>query len=123
MRLHLGPSPELGACRTPEPLALLFLSGKAMADKAPDLLQLFSDVLLTARLDDQERFKQVRPGFTPWEHFMFSRKGRCTPVAAPLPWCLRCSSDCLWSAVMRHALQKRSMCRHMHAGVGAISCL
>src|SRR5579875_1902484 len=48
-------------CRTSEPLALVMLSGKAMADKAPDLLQLFSDVLLTARLDDRERFKQACP--------------------------------------------------------------
>ena len=46
--------------RTPDPLALVMLSGKAMADKAPDLLRLFSDVLLTARLDDRERFKQAR---------------------------------------------------------------
>ena len=35
------------------------ISGKAMSDKAGDLLELFQDVLLTARLDDQERFKQV----------------------------------------------------------------
>ena len=30
-----------------------------MADKAGDLLDLFRDVLLTAPLDDRERFKQV----------------------------------------------------------------
>ena len=42
-----------------EPLALIMISGKAMADKAGDLLELFRDVLLTARLDDRERFKQV----------------------------------------------------------------
>ncbi len=34
--------------------------GKAMADKAGDLLDLFHDVLLTARLDDKARFRQVR---------------------------------------------------------------
>lgn len=34
--------------------------GKAMADKAGDLLELFHDVLLTARLDDKERFRQVQ---------------------------------------------------------------
>ena len=44
---------------SPEPLALIMISGKAMADKAADLLELFRDVLLTARLDDRERFKQV----------------------------------------------------------------
>ncbi|CAL5227379.1 g10329 [Coccomyxa viridis] len=44
---------------SPEPLALIMISGKAMSDKAGDLLELFHDVLLTARLDDQERFKQM----------------------------------------------------------------
>ena len=44
---------------TAEPLALIMISGKAMSDKSGDLLDLFRDVLLTARLDDQERFKQV----------------------------------------------------------------
>ena len=44
---------------TDEPVALVMISGKAMSDKAADLLDLFSDVLLTARLDDRERFKQV----------------------------------------------------------------
>jgi hypothetical protein len=34
--------------------------GKAMADKADGLLDLFHDVLLTARLDDKARFRQVR---------------------------------------------------------------
>ena len=36
-----------------------WLAVKAMADKAGDLLDLFRDVLLTAPLDDRERFKQV----------------------------------------------------------------
>ena len=31
-----------------------------MADKAGDLLDLFHDVLLTARLDDRARFRQVQ---------------------------------------------------------------
>lgn len=35
--------------------------GKAMADKSGDLLDLFHDVLLTARLDDKARFRQVPP--------------------------------------------------------------
>ena len=38
--------------------------GKAMADKASDLLDLFHDVLLTARLDDKARFRQVRTSVT-----------------------------------------------------------
>ena len=57
----LSVSPFVSDVRgTKEPLALIMISGKAMADKAGDLLQLFQDVLLTARLDDQERFKQVK---------------------------------------------------------------
>ena len=34
--------------------------GKAMADKAGDMLDIVRDILLTARLDDRERFKQAR---------------------------------------------------------------
>jgi hypothetical protein len=37
----------------------LQVRGKAMADRSGDLLELFHDVLLTARLDDRERFRQV----------------------------------------------------------------
>ena len=56
----LSVSPFLSDVRgQAEPLALVMISGKAMADKAGDLLELFRDVLLTARLDDCERFKQV----------------------------------------------------------------
>ena len=40
--------------------AELQVRGKAMADKAGDLLDLFHDVLLTARLDDRARFRQVQ---------------------------------------------------------------
>ena len=35
------------------------IRGKAMADRSGDLLELFHDVLLEARLDDRERFRQV----------------------------------------------------------------
>ena len=38
---------------------MIQVRGKAMADKAGDLLELFHDVLLTSRLDDKERFRQV----------------------------------------------------------------
>jgi hypothetical protein len=34
--------------------------GKAMSGKAGDLLDITRDILTTARLDDKERFKQVR---------------------------------------------------------------
>lgn len=43
-----------------DPVAYLMLSGKAVADKSQDLLDLFTDILHTAKLDDQNRFKQVR---------------------------------------------------------------
>lgn len=46
--------------RPDDPAAFLMVSGKAMADKSGDLLDLFRDVLLTSRLDDQDRFRQVR---------------------------------------------------------------
>ena len=72
---------------TAEPLALIMISGKAMADKAGDLLELFHDVLLTARLDDQERFKQVRltaplfalqgMRFGPWHRCSSVTSARC----------------------------------------------
>ncbi|MFQ5613154.1 MAG: insulinase family protein [Anaerolineae bacterium] len=39
--------------------AWLFLRGKATPDRANDLLDILRDVLLTARLDNQERFRQI----------------------------------------------------------------
>ena len=41
------------------PAAFIVLSGKAMRSQAGDLLSLASDVLLTARLDDRDRFRQM----------------------------------------------------------------
>jgi Zn-dependent M16 (insulinase) family peptidase len=37
----------------------LFLRGKAMADKGSELLSILRDVLLTVRLDNHERFRQI----------------------------------------------------------------
>ena len=45
--------------RPAAPAAFVVLSGKAMRSQAGDLLSLASDVLLTARLDDRERFRQM----------------------------------------------------------------
>jgi len=42
-----------------EPVALVMLRGKAMADKSGDLLSLARDLLLEARLDDRARFRQM----------------------------------------------------------------
>jgi len=42
-----------------EPVALFMVKAKATAAKAADLLDLVSDVLLGAKLDDQARFKQM----------------------------------------------------------------
>lgn len=41
------------------PAAYVVVAGKATADNAADLVSLFTDILLTARLDDKERFKQM----------------------------------------------------------------
>ncbi|EFN52070.1 hypothetical protein CHLNCDRAFT_139318 [Chlorella variabilis] len=42
-----------------EPLAYVTVRGKAMASKAGDMLDIARDILLTARLDDCDRFKQM----------------------------------------------------------------
>ncbi|KAL0031729.1 hypothetical protein WJX79_003426 [Trebouxia sp. C0005] len=42
-----------------EPQAYLMVRGKVTASKATDMLDLMRDILLTARLDDKERFKQM----------------------------------------------------------------
>jgi presequence protease len=42
-----------------EPVSLLLLRGKAMGRKAEELFELMRDILLSARLDDQTRFKQM----------------------------------------------------------------
>jgi presequence protease len=42
-----------------EPVAAIRLRSKAMGSKVPDMFKLATDVLLTARLDDKERFKQM----------------------------------------------------------------
>ena len=39
--------------------AWLFIRGKAVPDKAPELLSIITDVLTTARLDNRERIKQM----------------------------------------------------------------
>ncbi len=39
--------------------AWLFLRGKAMMPKTQDLMAVFSDILLSARFDNRERFKQI----------------------------------------------------------------
>ena len=42
-----------------DPAAFLMVSGKSTSGNAGGMLELFRDILLTARLDDQARFKQV----------------------------------------------------------------
>src|SRR5690606_32952834 len=42
-----------------ESVARLLLRGKAVADKTPELLDIFRDVLLDARLDNRERIAQM----------------------------------------------------------------
>lgn len=40
-------------------IAYLMLSGKTMTDQAQDLLDIMQDILLTVKLDNRERFKQI----------------------------------------------------------------
>lgn len=43
----------------PEPVAYFFLRGKATTGRVDDLLGILHDILLTARLDNRERFRQI----------------------------------------------------------------
>lgn len=42
-----------------EPVAKICISGKAMKDKVEDMTQIIEDILLSANLNDKERFKQM----------------------------------------------------------------
>ncbi len=56
----IGASTFLSAKRDhPEAAAWLFLRGKAVPERAQDMLDIWRDVLLTVKLDNQERFKQM----------------------------------------------------------------
>ncbi len=64
--------------------AYLFLRGKAVASNSAALLDIFKDLLLTARLDDRERFKQIvleeksglEAGLVPGGHGIVNRRLR-----------------------------------------------
>lgn len=45
--------------RSRQPVTWLFLRGKAMTPKTPELLAILSDVLLAARFDNRDRFRQI----------------------------------------------------------------
>lgn len=45
------------------PARLAQVRGKAMADKAGDMMDIVRDILLTPKFDDYERFKQARIPF------------------------------------------------------------
>ena len=56
----IGPSVFTGMVQErKDTVARLFLRGKATAEKTPALLDILHDVLLTAQLDNQERFRQM----------------------------------------------------------------
>ena len=56
----IGSSTFLSAVRSRDTdTAWLFLSGKATMEQTEDLLAIVADVLLTANLDNRERFKQI----------------------------------------------------------------
>jgi len=42
-----------------EAVAKLMFRSKATASQVPDVIAILSDILLTARLDNRERFKQM----------------------------------------------------------------
>ncbi len=42
-----------------DPIQWFFLRGKALSEKTPALIAILRDILLTARLDDRERFRQI----------------------------------------------------------------
>ncbi len=56
----IHPSAFISARRdTTDPVARFFLRGKATAPQTPDLLAILRDVLLSARLDNRERIRQI----------------------------------------------------------------
>ncbi|CAG9466039.1 unnamed protein product [Pedinophyceae sp. YPF-701] len=56
----ISASPFVSSKRgTDEPVGYVVLRGKAMADKASDMTDIMHDVLLSGRLDDRDRFKQM----------------------------------------------------------------
>ena len=53
-------SPFVSAVKgTDEPIGYIMVRGKTMADKSQDMLDIVRDVLLSAKLDDKDRFKQM----------------------------------------------------------------
>jgi presequence protease len=69
---------------SPDSVAYLFLRGKAVASQSGALLDIFKDILLTARLDNRERFKQIvleekagmEAGLVPGGHAVVNRRLR-----------------------------------------------
>eukprot|EP00955_Chlamydomonas_euryale_P078317 363131-Chlamydomonas_euryale.AAC.2 len=62
--LHASRTTRHARARSPvrgkaEPIAKVMVRGKAMADKAGDMMAVVRDVLLSARLDDKARFSQM----------------------------------------------------------------
>jgi Zn-dependent M16 (insulinase) family peptidase len=72
------------------PTTWFFLRGKALLSQADDLLAILGDVLLTARFDDRERFKQIlleekagmESGLIPSGHMVVNRRLRARFTAA-----------------------------------------
>lgn len=61
-RLTGGIVPELytsTVCGTARAVAWVFLRGKAVDEKLPDLLEIFQDILAGARIDNRERIRQL----------------------------------------------------------------
>jgi Zn-dependent M16 (insulinase) family peptidase len=53
-------SPFVSAVKgSSDPIGFIMVRGKTMADKAQDMLDIIKDVVTSAKLDDQDRFKQM----------------------------------------------------------------
>jgi Zn-dependent M16 (insulinase) family peptidase len=56
----LSVSPFVSAIKgSSEPVGFIMLKGKTMADKTQDMLEIAKDILLSAKLNDKERFRQM----------------------------------------------------------------
>ena len=83
-------------------------------DKAGDLLDVFRDVLLTARLDDRERFKQVgsEPVLALCSSGLAACQGSVPAIAVADEWAL---ANCrFWSrSALSHILEDKFIRQHL----------
>ena len=79
---------------TTQSTLLLFLRGKAVISQAAEMLAILKEVLLTARHDNRERFKQIvleekarlEAGLVPGGHIVVNRRLRSRISTRPTGW-------------------------------------